>query len=103
MFMVAKDVKLQVEFNPALVQAYRLVGYEDRLVNLEDFYNDQKDAGDMGSGLTVTAFYEIVPTGVKDDYSNSVDSLKYQNNQPAVAATGHKANEMMTVKFRYNQ
>jgi len=103
MFMVAKDVKLQVEFNPALVQAYRLVGYEDRLLNKEDFNNDQKDAGDMGSGHTVTAFYEIVPTGVKDDYSNSVDSLKYQNNPPAVAATGHYANEMMTVKFRYKQ
>jgi len=103
MFMVAKDVKLQVEFNPALVQAYRLVGYEDRLLNKEDFNNDQKDAGDMGSGHTVTAFYEIVPTGVKDDYSNGVDPLKYQSNLPVVAATGHYANEMITVKFRYKQ
>jgi Ca-activated chloride channel family protein len=103
MYMVAKDVKLQVEFNPALVQAYRLVGYEDRLLNKEDFNNDQKDAGDMGSGHTVTAFYEILPTGVKDDYSNSVDPLKYQNTAPSVTPTGHYANEMMTVKFRYKQ
>ncbi|HWD88752.1 MAG TPA: von Willebrand factor type A domain-containing protein [Mucilaginibacter sp.] len=103
MYMVAKDVKLQVEFNPALVQAYRLVGYEDRLLNKEDFNNDQKDAGDMGSGHTVTAFYEIVPTGVKDDYSHSVDPLKYQSTAPAVTPTGHYANEMMTVKFRYKQ
>jgi Ca-activated chloride channel family protein len=103
MYMVAKDVKLQVEFNPALVQAYRLVGYEDRLLNKEDFNNDQKDAGDMGSGHTVTAFYEVVPAGVKDDYSSSVDPLKYQNNSPAVAPGGHYANEMMTVKFRYKQ
>ena len=78
MYMVAKDVKLQVEFNPAKVQAYRLVGYEDRLLAKEDFNNDQKDAGDMGSGHTVTAFYEIVPTGVVDDYSGGVDPLKYQ-------------------------
>lgn len=103
MFMVAKDVKLQVEFNPALVQAYRLVGYEDRLLNKEDFNNDQKDAGDMGSGHTVTAFYEVVPVGVADDYSNSVDPLKYQDSSPATTPGGHYANEMMTVKFRYKQ
>ncbi|HVV55869.1 MAG TPA: von Willebrand factor type A domain-containing protein [Mucilaginibacter sp.] len=101
MFMVAKDVKLQVEFNPALVQAYRLVGYEDRLLNKEDFTNDRKDAGDMGSGHTVTAFYEIVPKGVNDDYSGSVDPLKYQKNPKASA--GSYSNELMTVKFRYKQ
>ncbi|MGZ3776689.1 MAG: YfbK domain-containing protein, partial [Mucilaginibacter sp.] len=100
MYMVAKDVKLQVEFNPSLVQAYRLVGYEDRLLAKEDFNNDTKDAGDMGSGHTVTAFYEVVPTGVADDYSNGVDPLKYQNNSPATVPSGHYANEMMTVKFR---
>ncbi|MBS1502639.1 MAG: von Willebrand factor type A domain-containing protein, partial [Bacteroidetes bacterium] len=81
MYMVAKDVKLQVEFNPALVRSYRLVGYEDRMLNKEDFNNDQKDAGDMGSGHTVTALYEIVPVGVNDDYSTSVDPLKYQKNK----------------------
>jgi len=103
MYMVAEDVKLQVEFNPSLVQAYRLVGYEDRLLAKEDFNNDTKDAGDMGSGHTVTAFYEVVPTGVADDYSNGVDPLKYQSNSPASVPTGHYANEMMTVKFRYKQ
>src|ERR1700753_635273 len=102
MFTVAKDVKLQVEFNPAKVQAYRLVGYEDRLLAKEDFNNDQKDAGDMGSGHTVTAFYEIIPVGVKDDYSGSVDPLKYQktSNPPA---TGSYSDELITIKFRYKQ
>lgn len=103
MYMVAKDVKLQVEFNPAKVQAYRLVGYEDRLLNKEDFNNDRKDAGDMGSGHTVTAFYEIVPTGVADDYSNSVDPLKYQKTKEAPSAGGNYSDELMTVKFRYKQ
>ncbi len=100
MFMVAKDVKLQVEFNPAKVQAYRLVGYEDRMLAKEDFNNDKKDAGDMGSGHTVTAFYEIVPTGTKDDYSQSVDPLKYQKTN---AAAANNSDEMMTIKFRYKQ
>ncbi|HTI57598.1 vWA domain-containing protein [Mucilaginibacter sp.] len=101
MFMVAKDVKLQVEFNPGKVQAYRLVGYEDRLLNKEDFNNDTKDAGDMGSGHTVTALYEIVPTGIADDYSTSVDPLKYQQpkNNPSIPYS----DELMTVKFRYKQ
>jgi len=102
MFTVAKDVKLQVEFNPARVQAYRLVGYEDRMLAKEDFNNDKKDAGDMGSGHTVTAFYEIVPVGVADDYSNNVDPLKYQKTKDAPAA-GSNQNELMTVKFRYKQ
>ncbi|MFI5161160.1 MAG: von Willebrand factor type A domain-containing protein [Sphingobacteriales bacterium] len=102
MYMVAKDVKLQVEFNPASVQAYRLVGYEDRLLDKEDFNNDQKDAGDMGSGHTVTAFYEIVPTGVIDDYSGSIDPLKYQKTNNA-ASIALYSDELMTVKFRYKQ
>ena len=101
LFMVAKDVKLQVEFNPAKVQAYRLVGYEDRLLNKEDFNDDMKDAGDMGSGHTVTALYEIVPQGYADDYSNSGDPLKYQ--QPKNTPASPYANELMTVKFRYKQ
>ncbi len=102
MYMVVKDVKLQVEFNPAKVQAYRLVGYENRLLAKEDFNNDQKDAGDMGSGHTVTAFYEIVPTGVIDDYSGGVDPLKYQKTNSATPATPY-SDELMTVKFRYKQ
>ncbi len=100
MFTVAKDVKLQVEFNPAKVQAYRLLGYEDRMLNKEDFNNDRKDAGDMGSGHTVTALYEIVPAGIKDDYSVSVDPLKYQKADEVQKST---TNEMLTIKFRYKQ
>ena len=78
---VAKDVKLQVEFNPAQVQAYRLIGYESRLLADEDFNNDTKDAGEMGAGHTVTAFYEVIPTGVKSDFAGKIDDLKYQKKQ----------------------
>ena len=101
LFTVAKDVKLQIEFNPAKVQAYRLLGYENRILNKEDFNDDKKDAGDMGSGHTVTAFYEIVPAGIKDDYMVSVDPLKYQKNDNTVTASG--SSEMMTIKFRYKE
>lgn len=102
MFTVAKDVKLQLEFNPAKVQAYRLIGYENRMLAKEDFNNDKKDAGDMGSGHTVTALYEIIPAGIKDDYAGNVDDLKYQKldkKAPAASAT----DEMLTIKFRYKQ
>jgi Ca-activated chloride channel family protein len=102
LFTVAKDVKLQIEFNPAKVQAYRLLGYENRMLNKEDFNNDKKDAGDMGSGHTVTAFYEIVPAGIKDDYMVSVDALKYQKNEEKPVATSGSS-EMMTIKFRYKE
>nr|WP_294905964.1 von Willebrand factor type A domain-containing protein [uncultured Lacibacter sp.] len=101
MFTIAKDVKLQVEFNPALVQAYRLVGYENRLLNKEDFNNDKKDAGELGSGHTVTALYEIIPTGVESDLIDDVDELKYQ--QPAKNKKSGLKNEIMTVKFRYKE
>lgn len=97
---VAKDVKLQVEFNPSQVQAYRLIGYESRLLKDEDFNNDAKDAGDMGAGHTVTAFYEVIPTGVKNDYVGKVDDLKYQKKEKVtVKPTG--SNELLTVKLRY--
>lgn len=97
---VAKDVKLQVEFNPSLVQAYRLIGYESRLLKDEDFNNDAKDAGDLGAGHTVTAFYEVIPTGVKNDYVGKVDDLKYQKKQTVtLKPTG--SNELLTVKLRY--
>jgi Ca-activated chloride channel homolog len=97
---VAKDVKVQVEFNPAKVAGYRLVGYEDRAMAREDFNNDQKSAGDMGAGHAVTALYEIVPNGVV--MPAGVDPLKYQ---PAVnaPATNPAGNELMTVKIRYKQ
>lgn len=101
LFTVAKDVKVQVEFNPAKVQAYRLLGYEDRLLNKEDFNNDSKVAGDMGVGHTVTALYEIIPTGVKDNFTGSVDPLKYQ--KPAENPVHNNSSEVMTVKFRYKQ
>jgi Ca-activated chloride channel family protein len=93
---VAKDVKFQVEFNPARVTAYRLIGYENRIMKAEDFKNDAKDAGDMGAGHTVTALYEIVPAGVKFDLPN-VDATKYQ--KPAKVAVN--VEEWLTVKMRY--
>jgi Ca-activated chloride channel family protein len=93
---VAKDVKVQVEFNPAAVQAYRLIGYENRMLRKEDFNNDTKDAGEMGAGHSVTALYEIVPAGVAMDLP-SVDPMIYQR---APAARGN-ADELMTVKIRY--
>lgn len=99
---VAKDVKLQVEFNPAQVQAYRLIGYESRLLKDEDFNNDAKDAGDMGAGHTVTAFYEVIPTGVKNEYVGKVDDLKYQKKAEAkVPSKSTGSNELLTVKLRY--
>ena len=98
LFTIAKDVKIQVEFNPTKVQAYRLIGYENRKMKAEDFNNDQKDAGELGAGHTVTALYEVIPTGVKSEFLADVDPLKYQNSntQPTV-----KSSELLTVKFRY--
>ena len=78
LFTAAKDVKLQVEFNPAKVQSYRLIGYESRLLHDEDFNDDHTDAGELGAGHTVTALYEVVPIGVKGAIPGSVDTLKYQ-------------------------
>ena len=94
---VAKDVKFQVDFNPAKVTAYRLVGYENRLLKDEDFKNDAKDAGDMGSGHQITVLYEIVPTGVQIDLPG-VDPSKYQKPKDVPAAV---ADEWLTVKMRY--
>ncbi len=95
---VAKDVKFQVEFNPAKVNAYRLIGYENRILRDEDYKDDTKDAGDIGSGHTVTALYEIVPVGVKIDLPG-VDPLKYST----PAQPGNATNEWLTVKMRYKQ
>jgi Ca-activated chloride channel family protein len=99
LFTIAKDVKLQVEFNPANVRAYRLVGYENRMLNKEDFNNDKKDAGEIGSGHTVTALYEIIPAGVESSFIEKTDPLKYQK-QNVVSSPGE---ELMTVKFRYKK
>ncbi|MFA4980564.1 MAG: von Willebrand factor type A domain-containing protein [Sphingobacterium sp.] len=101
LFTVAKDVKIQVEFNPSYVQAYRLVGYENRLLEAEDFNNDQKIGGDMGVGHVVTALYEIVPVGVESALIGTVDPLKYQ--QQADQAAGRRNAELATVKFRYKE
>ncbi|WP_345954508.1 von Willebrand factor type A domain-containing protein [Mucilaginibacter sp. PAMB04168] len=101
LFTVAKDVKLQLEFNPARVASYRLIGYENRMLNKEDFNNDLKDAGDMGAGHNVTALYEIIPAGVHDKFTNSVDPLKYQKS--AQATTNFISNDMLTIKFRYKE
>ena len=100
MYAVAKDVKLQVEFNPAKVQSYRLVGYETRILNDEDFNDDTKDAGEMGAGHTVTALYEIIPTGTPGNIPGSVDPLKYQS-QTNVNAQTSNSSELLTVKLRY--
>jgi Ca-activated chloride channel family protein len=104
---VAKDVKIQIEFNPANVSAYRLIGYENRLLQKEDFNDDRKDAGEIGAGHTVTALYEIVPAGVKMDLPR-VDPLKYQRAPESVRlkadtteARGFLRDELMTVKLRY--
>jgi Ca-activated chloride channel family protein len=98
---IAKDVKLQLEFNPATVAAYRLIGYENRILQREDFNDDKKDAGEIGAGHTVTALYEIVPAGADTSDLPSIDPLKYQTNpQPTTSAT---AGELATVKLRYKE
>jgi Ca-activated chloride channel family protein len=99
MFVIAKDVKLQIEFNPAKVDSYRLIGYENRLLNKEDFNDDKKDAGELGAGHTVTALYEIVPANAKTE--KKVDDLKYQ--QLETTPYAYKTNELMFVKLRYKE
>ncbi len=98
MFTIAKDVKIQIEFNPNKVKAYRLIGYENRVLAKEDFNNDKKDAGELGAGHTVTALYEIIPAGSKQKLNN-VDPLKYQETKAKFSTAS--SNEIMTVKFRY--
>jgi Ca-activated chloride channel family protein len=103
---IAKDVKIQVEFNPAQVQAYRLVGYENRLLAKEDFNNDKVDAGEIGAGHTVTALYEIVPVGAAmPEETAAVDGLKYQKVKQGAgsAEQGALSAELLTVKIRYKE
>ncbi|MGL4424290.1 MAG: vWA domain-containing protein, partial [Gemmataceae bacterium] len=107
---VAKDVKVQVEFNPAVVQSYRLLGYEKRILAAEDFHNDAKDAGEMGAGHVVTALYELVPTGGVAPLPGTprVDPLRYQDGAapatPAIAPIEkRKANEAFVVKMRHKK
>lgn len=102
LFTIAKDVKIQVEFNPAQVAGYRLIGYENRVLAKEDFNNDKKDAGEIGAGHTVTALYEIVRAGQPVPDQPSVDPLKYQAPAPVVTATGAPVSgDLLTVKLRY--
>ncbi|MCC5932132.1 MAG: von Willebrand factor type A domain-containing protein [Cyclobacteriaceae bacterium] len=96
LFTIAKDVKLQIEFNPAKVQSYRLIGYENRIMPHEDFNNDKKDAGDMGAGHSVTALYEIVPVG--SGSSENMHELKYQQ-KPVL----QKSSDLLTLKIRYKK
>ncbi len=98
LFTIAKDVKLQVEFNPAKVQGYRLIGYENRMLYTEDFNDDKKDAGELGSGHTVTALYEIIPAGIKSDFLSTPDGLKFQQ-----TSTGRGGEDILHVKFRYKK
>ncbi len=95
---IAKDVKIQVEFNPARVAAYRLIGYENRLLAAQDFNDDRKDAGDIGAGHSVTALYEVVPVGVPLELPG-VDPLKYQRTREPASAS----DEWLTVKLRYKE
>jgi len=99
MFTIAKDVKFQVEFNPETVRAYRLIGYDTRRLENEDFNDDSKDAGDIGSGHNVTAFFELIPVGssIGSDGGRAVDPLRYSD----VTTTG--SDDFMTVKIRYKK
>jgi Ca-activated chloride channel family protein len=98
LFTVAKDVKLQIEFNPKHVRAYRLIGYENRAMKNEEFHDDQKDAGDMGSGHTVTAIYEIVPAGAESPFLGKTEALKYQK---TASSEKSSSDELLTIKIRY--
>lgn len=97
LFTIAKDVKLQIEFNPAKVKSYRLIGYENRMLRAEDFDDDKKDAGELGSGHTVTALYEIEPKDI--DEKEPENKLRYQSNR--ILDNAYESGELMAVKFRY--
>ena len=96
LYTVAKDVKIQIEFNPKLIHSYRLIGYENRLLNAEDFNDDKKDAGEIGMGHRVTALYELVMANEKN--SSKIDKLKYQKNKISDKSFGE---EIATIKLRY--
>lgn len=97
---VARDVKMQVEFNPAQVDSYRLIGYESRLLDAGDFNDDRKDAGEIGAGHCVTALYELIPAGTEEHPAGSVDALRYQGRQGTPVVTIPSA-ETLAVKVRY--
>ncbi|MEM0934251.1 MAG: YfbK domain-containing protein, partial [Bacteroidota bacterium] len=96
---IAKDVKIQVEFNPALIKSYRLIGYENRMLEAEDFTDDTKDAGELGSGHSVTALYEVIPVGIENDFTADNIPLKYSD----LNVEDNYSDELLTVKFRYKK
>jgi Ca-activated chloride channel homolog len=100
LFTIAKDVKIQVEFNPAKIKAYRLLGYENRLLDKEDFADDTKDAGELGAGHSVTALYEVIPYGSEEDIP-AVDDLKYQETK--ISPEAFKSPEAVTIRLRYKK
>jgi Ca-activated chloride channel family protein len=104
---IAKDVKIQVEFNPKLVESYRLIGYENRILEHKDFNDDKKDAGDIGAGHTVTALYEVTPVGSVETTEPGIDGLKYQVQEKAldtkIADQSNANGELLTVKLRYKK
>ncbi|WP_232816124.1 vWA domain-containing protein [Chryseobacterium capnotolerans] len=99
MYAIAKDVKIQIEFNPEYVKSYRLIGYENRKLKNEDFVNDKIDAGELGSGHTVTALYEVIPVHVKSDFIPKENDLKYTQN----TTSKEFGDELATIKFRYKK
>ncbi|WP_137904692.1 vWA domain-containing protein [Chryseobacterium sp. 2VB] len=99
MYAIAKDVKIQIEFNPEYVKSYRLIGYENRKLKNEDFANDKIDAGELGSGHTVTALYEVIPADVKSDFAPKESSMKYTRN----TSSKEFGEELATIKFRYKK
>ena len=101
LFTVAKDVKVQIEFNPAYVGSYRLLGYENRMLTKEDFNDDKKDAGEVGSGHTVTAIYEIIPSGVDSEFAASVSEADLSKSRSA--KQGQKNGSLAYIKCRYKQ
>ena len=100
MYTIAKDVKIQIEFNPQNIQAYRLIGYENRLLKDEDFVNDAIDAGEIGAGHQVTALYEIIPAGTEDEFSPKNINLKYSKK---TETDNNFGKELATIKFRYKK
>lgn len=99
MYAIAKDVKIQIEFNPQYVQSYRLIGYENRRLKNEDFTNDKIDAGELGSGHTVTALYEVIPVNAKSEFLSKDSHLKYSRTE----GSGNFGGELATIKFRYKK
>jgi Ca-activated chloride channel family protein len=102
LFTIAKDVKFQIEFNPSKVGSYRLIGYENRMLNEEDFNDDKKDAGEMGSGHCVTALYELIPAGLEEKFP-SVDPLKYQQRDNSPKGGNGFEGEYLNIKIRYKK